>query len=142
MQIALMFHIYLSFLAVPEVSPLHLQAENWWTTHTIPVKWSPIPDHLLNGILTGYRIRFQAIKMGLVPYEEKSKEVLIPAENISTVLTGLKNFALYRIEMTGLTVKGGGPSEVIFAGNFEMEQFLSDCRKCCYIGIGFSITSS
>ena len=142
MQIALMFHIYLSFVIVPEVSPLHLQAESWWTTHTIPVKWSPIPNHLLNGILTGYRIRFQAIKMGLVPYEEKPKEVLIPAENISTVLTGLKNFARYRIEMTGLTVKGDGPSEVIFAGNFEMEQFSSDCRKCSYIGIGFSITSN
>ena len=68
----------------------------------------------------GYRIRYQAIEMGLVPYEEKPKEVIIPKENTSTVLTGLEKFALYRIEMTGLTIKGDGPSEVIFAGNFEI----------------------
>ena len=129
MEIALPFYIYLFFVVVPEVSPLHLQAESWWTTHTIPVKWSPIPNHLLNGVLTGYRIRYQAIEMGLVPYEEKPKEMIIPAENISTVLTGLENFALYRIEMTGLTVKGDGPSEVIFAGNIEIEQFSNDYRK-------------
>ena len=112
-------------IIVPEVPPLHLQAESWWTTHTIPVKWSPIPNHLRNGILTGYKIRFQAIEMGLVHYEEKPKEVLIPAENISTVLTGLENFALYRIEMTGFTIKGDGPSKVIFAGDLRW----SSCYK-------------
>ena len=111
------------FLVVPEVPPPHLQAENWWTTHAIPLQWFPIPNHLLNGILTGYRIRYQAIEIGLVPYEEKPKEVIIPAENISTVLTGLENFALYRIEMTGFTIKGDGPSKVIFAGDLRWSSF-------------------
>ena len=111
------YYFFIFFIVVPEVPPLHVQAENWWTTHTIPLKWSPIPSYLLNGILTGYRIRYQAIEMGLVPYKEVPKEVIIPAENTSTVLTGLEKFALYRIEMTGFTIKGDGPSEVIFAGN-------------------------
>ena len=61
--------------------------------------------------------------MGLVHYEEKPKEVIIPAENISTVLTGLENFALYRIEMTGFTIKGDGPSKVIFAGDLRWISF-------------------
>ena len=43
--------------------------------------------------------------------------MIVPAESVSTVLTGLESFAVYRIELTGLTVKGDGPSEVITAGN-------------------------
>jgi len=102
---------------VPDASPLNVQAENTWTPHTIPLRWTHIPVHLLNGILTGYRIRYQAIEMGQCPYEENPREVIIPAENVSTVLKGLESFAVYRIEVTGLTIKGDGPSEVIFAGN-------------------------
>ena len=55
--------------------------------------------------------------MGQLPYEENPREVIVPAESVSTVLTGLESFAVYRIELTGLTVKGDGPSEVITAGN-------------------------
>ena len=55
--------------------------------------------------------------MGQLPYEENPREVTVPAESVSTVLTGLESFAVYRIELTGLTVKGDGPSEVITAGN-------------------------
>lgn len=55
--------------------------------------------------------------MGECPYEENPREVILPPENTSTVLTGLESFAVYRIEVTGLTIKGVGPSEVIFAGN-------------------------
>jgi len=43
--------------------------------------------------------------------------VILPPEITSTILQGLESFALYRIEVTGLTIKGDGPSEVIFAGN-------------------------
>ena len=55
--------------------------------------------------------------MGQLPYEENPSEVTVPAESVSTVLTGLESFAVYRIELTGLTVKGDGPSQVITAGN-------------------------
>lgn len=94
-----------------------MQAENKWTTHTIPIRWTHIPSHLLNGLLTGYRIRYQAIEMGQCLYAESPREVIVPAENESTVLRGLESFAVYRIEVTGLTVKGEGPNQVITAGN-------------------------
>lgn len=93
-----------------------MQAESTWTPYTIPLRWTRIPSHLLNGILTGYRIRYQATEVGQRPYKETPREVFVPAENESTVLTGLESFALYRIEITGLTIKGDGPSEVVFAG--------------------------
>ena len=94
-----------------------MQADSTWTTYSIPLRWTRIPSYLLNGILTGYRIRYQAIEIGQLPYEENPREVIVPAESVSTVLTGLESFAVYRIELTGLTVKGDGPSEVITAGN-------------------------
>ena len=106
----------LIYFTVPDVSPLHVQAESRWTPHTIPLRWNHIPSHLLNGLLAGYRIRYQAVEIGQCPHQENPREVIIPAENVSTVLTGLESFAVYRIEITGLTIKGDGPSEVIFAG--------------------------
>lgn len=109
-------HSVLIDFTVPDVSPLHVQAESRWTPHTIPLRWNHIPLHLLNGLLAGYRIRYQAVEIGQCPYREDPREVVIPAENVSTILTGLESFAVYRIEITGLTIKGDGPSEVVFAG--------------------------
>ncbi|CAH3198822.1 unnamed protein product, partial [Porites evermanni] len=100
---------------VPDVPPLNVEADSTWTTYSIPLRWTRIPSYLLNGILTGYRIRYQAIEIGQLSYEENPREVIVPAESVSTVLTGLESFAVYRIELTGLTVKGDGPSEVITA---------------------------
>lgn len=102
---------------VPDTPPLDIKAESIWTTHSIPVTWTHIPSYLLNGILTGYRITYQAIEIGDCPHDENPREVIVPPENTSTVLRELESFAVYRIEVTGLTIKGDGPSEVIFAGN-------------------------
>lgn len=109
--------IYFPFFTVPDTPPLNIRAESTWTTHTIPLRWSHIPSYLLNGILAGYRIRYQAIEMGEYPYEGKPREVILPPENVSTVLRELESFAVYRIEVIGLTIKGDGPSQVVFAGN-------------------------
>lgn len=111
------FFVCFLFLTVPDTPPLDIKAETIWTTHTIPLSWTHIPSYLLNGILTGYRITYQAIEIGECPHKENPREVILPPENTSTVLRGLESFALYRIEVTGLTIKGDGPSEVIFAGN-------------------------
>lgn len=54
--------------------------------------------------------------MGEYPYKEAPREVILPAGTVSTELTGLESFTVYRIELTGLTVKGDGPREVLFAG--------------------------
>lgn len=54
--------------------------------------------------------------MGEYPYEETPREVILPPGTVSTTLTGLESFTVYLIEITGLTVKGNGPSEVLFAG--------------------------
>lgn len=54
--------------------------------------------------------------MGEYPYKEAPREVILPPETVSTELTGLESFTVYRIELTGLTVKGDGPREVLFAG--------------------------
>jgi len=105
------------FFIVPDTPPLDIKAENTWTTHSIPLTWTHIPPYLLNGILTGYRITYQAIEIGECPHEETPREVILPPENTSTVLRGLESFAVYRIEVTGLTIIGDGPSKVIFAGN-------------------------
>ena len=101
---------------VPDIAPLNVRAVSTWTTETIPLSWTHIPAHLLNGILTGYRIRYEAIEMGEYPYEENPREMILPPGTVSTVLTELESYTVYRIEVTGLTVKGDGPSEVIFAG--------------------------
>lgn len=54
--------------------------------------------------------------MGEYPHKEAPREIVLPAGTVSTELTGLESFTVYRIELTGLTVKGDGPREVLFAG--------------------------
>ena len=84
---------------------------------TIPVAWQPIdPDHI-NGILRGYKIRYQAVEIGEESVEEVPiGEQIVNSSTLSLVLTNLEIFTLYRIDGVGFTIMGDGPPVTDYAG--------------------------
>lgn len=84
---------------------------------TIPVAWKPIvPDHI-NGILLGYKIRYQAVEIGEESVEDKPiREQIVNSSTLSLVLTNLEIFILYRIDVVGFTIMGDGPPATDYAG--------------------------
>lgn len=104
---------------VPDATPLMLSAENRSTPYTIPVKWQHIPAPLMNGILRGYRINYQAVEAG----DEKVsnfpvKEKITGPNTTAFVLDQLESYTVYHIKVTGFTNVGDGPEAFIYAGRF------------------------
>ena len=52
------------------------------------------------------------------------QEKVVPAVNLSTTLENLNRYTVYKIEVWGATVKGGGPTAMTFAGKMS---FLFHC---------------
>ena len=115
---------------MPEVAPLHVVATSHTSLSSIPVYWTPIPKKFHNGILLSYKIRYRAFKVGDVKVAENpfyttaehphTYEIFTPPNASSFVLTNLSSYTLYRIEVTGVTVKGPGPSGIVFAGSASL----------------------
>ena len=55
--------------------------------------------------------------MGQYPYvDDNPQQIDVPPGDTSVVLQNLESFAMYRVQMTGFTIKGEGPPGVIFGG--------------------------
>ena len=56
------------------------------------------------------------------PYEDVSPKHVVDVGpgDLSIELKNLKSFAMYRIEVTGFTIKGEGPVGVVFAGKIPV----------------------
>lgn len=102
---------------VPSKPPQSITTESHVTLTTIPVAWKPIvPDHI-NGILLGYKIRYQAVEIGEESVEDKPiREQIVNSSTLSLVLTNLEIFILYRIDVVGFTIMGDGPPATDYAG--------------------------
>ena len=69
---------------------------------TIEVQWRPPPPHAINGILQGYKVRYEEEET----HESFWKIVMSPA--ISTRLSLLKTFTMYKISVMAFTDAGNG----------------------------------
>ena len=78
------------------------------TSTTVQVKWSPIRQNFVHGILRGYHIHFKNVNpagFGVVSPDIQS----VRASNTSFLMQGLLKFTEYTIQVSGYTVKGDGP---------------------------------
>ncbi|XP_074628437.1 uncharacterized protein LOC141886246 isoform X3 [Acropora palmata] len=78
------------------------------TSTTVQVKWSPIPQNLVHGILLGYHIHLKNVNpagFGVVSPDIQS----VGATSTSFLMQGLLKFTEYTIQVSGYTVKGDGP---------------------------------
>ena len=108
-----------SFSQVPSKPPESIIAESHVTLTTIPVTWQPIDSHYINGILLGYKIRYQAVAIGEEPVEDQPiREERVNATTLSLVLKNLEIFTLYRVDVLGYTIMGNGPQATDYAGLF------------------------
>lgn len=77
------------------------------TSQSITLSWDVVPNSDRNGIITGYKVVYQALPNG------KRDTVNVSAGNegepTTTTLSELKQFTNYSISVVAFTVKGDGP---------------------------------
>ncbi|XP_048579794.1 uncharacterized protein LOC5501224 isoform X1 [Nematostella vectensis] len=100
---------------VPGQAPSNITAQNRTTLTTIPVSWVPVPTEHMNGVLTGYYIRYVLVRLGDETVSTQEHVGLdVPPDNTSAVLRDLRALAVYRIEVAARTRRGVGPAGVTF----------------------------
>ena len=74
---------------------------------SISVSWDEVQAELRNGIITGYKIRYQS-------QTENHIDILLAGPNDHQAnLTRLKEFVDYNISVVAFTVTGDGPPSVL-----------------------------
>ena len=109
----------LFYLLVPSRPPEQFKTTNKSSPTSIPLTWKPISNPFyIHGILLGYKIEFKMTHLaGNVLTRHDTTVVHTTGPNtLSHVLTGLEIYAVYRIKIRALTVKGDGVSTEISAG--------------------------
>ncbi|XP_022800571.1 uncharacterized protein LOC111338361 [Stylophora pistillata] len=59
-------------MGVPNQGPPGLTADNRKTTHSVMIRWQPLPPSDDYGVLAGYRVRYQLAKLGDIAVSEKT----------------------------------------------------------------------
>ena len=91
---------------------------------TIPVSWQPIDPQHINGVLLGYKIRYQAVASGEEPAEvQPVLEKNVGTSTLTIILENLDIFTLYRVDVLGYTVIGEGPAATDYAGLLQLNTY-------------------
>ncbi|XP_073230062.1 uncharacterized protein [Porites lutea] len=101
---------------VPSKPPSSINAKGHVSLTTIPVSWQPIDPQHINGVLLGYKIRYQAVAFGQEPAEDQPVlEKNVGTSALTAILENLDIFTLYRVDVLGYTVIGEGPAATDYA---------------------------
>lgn len=123
----------LFFIIEPSSSPSIIKASGNSST-TIYIEWSPIPQHLVHGILLGYHIHYSNSDPEGYGDVSTGSHPTGPA-NSSTFLKNLLKFTSYRIQVSAFTVKGDGPlSDAVIIRTEE------DGKEQCLVDIMYLLT--
>lgn len=106
------FYLILFKLLVPDLPPSNITsiAGDPWS---LLVNWNLVPKGYENGVVTKY---------GLFYSELNSKEVTnktFPATKLNTMITGLKDWTPYKLELMAFTRIGVGPKVVVLSRTRE-----------------------
>lgn len=102
---------------VPSKPPSSINAEGHVSLTTVPVSWQPIDPLHINGVLLGYKIRYQAVASGEEPAEDQPVlEKTVGTSTFTVILENLDIFTLYRVDVLGYTFIGEGPAATDYAG--------------------------
>ena len=98
------------------------------------VSWGPVPDGFVHGVLRGYRLYFTKTRETGRAASSATRVITFgPNENHATI-TLLKNFAMYNLEVTAVTIKGEGPRTEIKEGGGSSCQVMATKNRensCC-----------
>ena len=90
------------------------------STEWFSVRWGKIPDDYVNGILRGYRLTYYLSYRASLPI---GGELVKMQQDFSIFtfyykVTGLVNYAVYNVSITGFTNAGDGVSEEFYASKY------------------------
>ena len=83
------------------------------TSQSISLKWNAVPDDHKNGIITGYRVIYQALPNGTSFNVTVNVGGEGEQETMSAKLDELNEFTNYSIRVLGFTAKGDGPPTAV-----------------------------
>ena len=99
------------------MGPPGLTADNWNTTHTVTIRWQPLPLSDDYGVLAGFRVRYQLAKLGDVSVSESSRKELVTSPGTNQVLLeNLELYGTYSVWVSAFTLDGHGPASFTYAG--------------------------
>lgn len=109
---------------VPSKPPSSINAKGHVSLTTIPLSWQPIDPQYINGVLLGYKIRYQAVAFGQEPAEvQPVLELNVGISTLTVILENLDIFTLYRVDVLGYTVIGDGPAATDYAGLLQLNTY-------------------
>ena len=113
---------YFPYLAAPLVAPPNLSST--FGQDQIYVEWDPIPYESQGGNLVGYRIT-------IYEYGSSSSKTdfTTPHYSRQKLITGLRGFTVYVIEVSGYTSIGNGPKSVIYDRTLNAGKYFRFFRR-------------
>lgn len=113
-------------LSAPDTTSPKTAASTAMSLTKIKVTWKRGTREGLKGDLDGFYIKYQAIRVGGEPVEDQlaqPKYTVIVCANVNEVLlTDLKSYTMYKIQVAVITPSGiGNFSEPIYGGRFYVQ---------------------
>ena len=108
----------ISSLIVPSRSPQFTSSEAL-DCDKIYVEWNKIPMNYHHGVLRGYKVKYKLY------HSYSLDEIILTSERNQTLLTGLKPFSLYWIQINGFTARGDGPISITTVKTLEGGKFVN-----------------
>ena len=96
--------LYFFFSLEPSKIPQNFHGYNLSST-SLQLKWNPVQDGFVHGILRGYRLYYRITKLPLMPYIN----ITYDSATLSATLHDLLMFTKYTLQITAFTSKGEGP---------------------------------
>lgn len=88
--------------------------------HSIAISWTALPEEHVMGRLLGFHVMYKAVKEADKPLNnpEMTTMTVDSPDVFHAVVTGLKSYTSYVIQVAGFTAKGNGiPSTKVTGGN-------------------------
>nr|XP_058971065.1 uncharacterized protein LOC131797458 [Pocillopora verrucosa] len=115
-----------TYMGVPNLGPPGLTADNWNTTHTVTIRWQPLPLSDDYGVLAGFRVRYQLAKLGDVSVSESSRKELVTSPGTNQVLLeNLELYGTYSVWVSAFTLDGHGPASFTYAETCRCNKHLT-----------------
>ena len=94
--------------SAPQVSPGKFKGFNTSST-SIALRWDPIPKQNVAGVLRNFYVTYRELNTD----DNTTHTIAVPLSNLSFVLTNLRKYTNYSLEIKGATKFLGRPTEPI-----------------------------
>lgn len=119
---------------VPSRAPTNLRVVNRTSSTSLLLLWDAVPQEHVNGILTGYTIRFKAVEQGPgIKISDHFRTMEIAAEVDRTEILNLEPYTRYTFSIYAKTRVGNGIySEPVVGGRSIINREFNALRNVSY----------